>query len=325
VKQPRPISIPAPGPGYQPVRFLQPFLLGAFENAGPGFLELLEEQVRYTGANPKVKYDMNPNPVIGPEIKGLEGSIFMQETYLSYLWGVTYAALVIYDEMLIRPRITPAYARSAEQQTLINDAVALLGYALSLYDEYTHWPLDLLPNPERYDDQEAHYVEKADAVFVQATAFILVHEYAHRYLGHLEDDELRAVTGIAQSSEERQEDEYAADRFAVEMMLAGAAHADKETSYTMLCGVVVGLGAILLPHPTLDGGVEHPDPHLRLQAGLSLLGQTSSDNLWGMGAMMLSLWTLASGKPPVGGHTYDSLQSLFSVSMNQLNDSDYHV
>ncbi|RYZ76283.1 MAG: hypothetical protein EOP04_32245, partial [Proteobacteria bacterium] len=59
VKQPRPISNPGPGPGYQPIRFLQPFLLGAFENAGPGFLELLEEQVRYNGANPEVEYDMD--------------------------------------------------------------------------------------------------------------------------------------------------------------------------------------------------------------------------------------------------------------------------
>lgn len=323
-KHPHPITIPGPGDGYQPVRFLQPFLLGAFENASPNFLELLEEQVRYNGANPEVTYDMDPNPVIGPRIEGLEGSIFLQETFLSYRWGVTYAALVIYDEMLVRPRITPKYDRSTGQQTLINDAVALLSYALSLNTKYTHWPLEQLPNSEWYNEQEAHYVEKADAVFVQATAFILVHEYAHRYLGHLEEDEIRAVAGIVQPAAERKEDEYAADRFAIETMMERAANADEKTRYTMLCGVVVGLGAILLSHPTLDGGEEHPSPHLRLRAGLSLLGQNSSDNLWGISAMMLSQWTLVNGKQPVGGRTYDSLKDLFAVSMDQLNDQHYY-
>ncbi len=268
---------------------------------------------------------MAPEPAEGPHIEGANGTIWLQETFLSYLWGVAYAALVVYDEVLVRPRITLAYVRSTEQQGLINDAVALFDYALSLFNRYARWPLAQLPNPEFYSEQEAYYVSKADAVFVMATVFILLHEYGHFYLDHLEEDEARAASGLVQPVSERKADEFAADRFAIETMLEGATQADEETANTIRCGVVVGLGAILLPHGTLDGGDEHPDPHQRLHAGLSLLGQAPTDNLWGVGAMMLSLWTIAQRKPPVGGYSYDSLKDLFSVSLDQLNDPSYYT
>lgn len=325
MKHPRPVTIPGPGPGYQPVRFLQPMLLGAFENAAPGFLDLLQQQVDYGGANPAVDYEMAAEPAKGPHIEGADGTIWLQETFLSYLWGVSYATLVVYDEMLVRPRITLNYARSAEQQGLINDATALFGYALSLFDYFTPWPLAQLPNPELYSEQEAYYVKKADSVFVMAAVFILLHEYAHFYLAHLEGDVARAVDGSTQPVAERKADEFAADRFAIQTMLEGAAHVGGAMANTIRNGIVVGLSAILLPHPTLDGGDEHPDPHQRLFAGLSLLGQEPNDNLWGVGAMMLSLWAFAQRKALVGGQPYESLKDLFMVSLDQLNDPRYYT
>lgn len=268
---------------------------------------------------------MAVEPAEGPEIIGTNGTIWLQETFLSYLWGVTYATLVVYDEVLVRPRITPDYVRSAEQQSLINDAVALFDYALSLFKHYSRWPLTELPNPEVYSEQEAHYVEKADAVFVMAMVFILLHEYAHFYLGHLEEDEARTAAGLVQPIAERKADEFAADRFAIETMLDGAAVADMKKANTVRCGIIVGLGAILLPHKTLDGGPAHPDPHQRLHAGLSLLDQAPADNLWGVGTMMISLWAMAQGKSPVGGYSYDSLKDLFAVSLDQLSDPSYYT
>ena len=321
MKNPRPITSSGPGDGYQPVRFLQPLLLGAFENAAPGFFDLLQEQVRYNGANPAVTYDMDPLPADGPHIEGVDGTIYLRESFLSYLWGVSYAGLVIYDETIVRPRITPEYVRSAEQQKLITGAVGVFKYALSLTRRYSHWPLEQLPNPERYSEQETFYVEKTDAVFVMATVFVLIHEYAHFFLGHLESD----AAGIVQTSTERKADETAADRFAIQTMLEGAAIADPQTANTIRCGIVVGLGAILLPHQNLDGGDEHPDPHLRLNAGIQLLELTADDNLWGIGAMMLALWAMANDKPPIGGYDYDSLQQLLTISLDQLSDPRYQL
>lgn len=324
MKTPRPFSEPGPGAGYQPVRFLQPLLLGAFENAAPGFLDLLRDQIQHRGANPAVNYEMTEGAAEGPYIQGINGSIWLQETFLSYLWGVCYGALVVYDEALVRPRITSGYVRSAEQQELIDGATALFDYALSLFKRFNRWPLTQLPNPEMYSPIEAHYVSKADAAFVMATVFIMLHEYAHFYLGHLEEDAIQAAGSPPPPSEERKADEFAADRYAIETMLEGAAAANPETAYTMRCGIVLGLGAILLPHTTLDGGAEHPDPHQRLRAGLLLLGQDPVDNLWGLGAMLLALWSSMQGKPAVGGHPYTSLQELFTISLGQLDDPRYH-
>lgn len=262
---------------------------------------------------------MDPLPADGPHIEGTNGTIYLRESFLSYLWGISYAALVIYDETIVRPRITPDYVRSTEQQDLINGAVGLFDYALSLTQHFNHWPLEQLPNPEFYSKEEAHYVEKTDAVFVMAMVFIMLHEYAHFFLGHLESD----AAGVVQTLSERKADETSADRFAIQTMMEGAAATDTKTANTIRCGIVIGLGAILLPHSSLDGGDEHPDPHLRLNNGLQLLELRADDNLWGISAMMLALWAMANNKPPVGGYNYDSLQQLLSGSLDQLNDPRY--
>lgn len=318
-KHPRPVTVPGPGDGTQPVRFLQPFLLGAFENASPDFIELLQDQIQFRTANPAITYDVRPVRAYSPQVDGTEGTISLGETFLSYVWAVTYSTLVAYDEVVARPRITPDFERTPAQQALITDATYLLYYGISLFRELSPWPLAELPNPELYNADEAHYVGKADAVFVHASVLVLIHEYAHYYLGHLENDEEHRAAHTSATEAEYKADEEAADKFAIEVMLEGAARADEPTRNTIRLGIVMGLGAILLPAETLDGGSQHPDPHHRLQAGLEAINPDVNDNLWGVGSMLLSWWAMLHDMPPVGGNPYTTLKELFEAGIAQLD------
>jgi hypothetical protein len=103
-----------PGPGFQPVRGLHSRILGLFENAAPQFFDTIKEQIGYAGANPEIAYWMDEIPVRTPKVEGLDGKISIQETFLSYLWALSYSILVSYDERVNRPLNEPIYACSLE-------------------------------------------------------------------------------------------------------------------------------------------------------------------------------------------------------------------
>ena len=304
--------------GNQPVRYLQPFILSGFENVSPLFFNTIKEQIRYHGLNQAIEYNVKPVTAETPHIEGLNGTIHLRETFLSYIWGITYAILVLYDEMIVFPKTSKSSKKSPSQRNLVDDALEVFHYAISLTKKFTVWPIEDLPNPELYSDEESFYIQRADAVFIEASIFILMHEFAHFYLGHLEAD----VTSTAQEAE-RKSDEMAADKFALETILDKLIDTDVHDANTIRCGILVGMGSILLLHPTLDGGDEHPDPHIRLYSILEKLSLSPTDNLWGVASLFLVLWSTVNDKPPIGGHTYHSLQELLTLSMDQLHDPRY--
>ncbi|RAK62564.1 phage exclusion protein Lit family protein [Hymenobacter edaphi] len=303
------------GPGVQPVRAVHSLILGLFENASPEFSNTLSEQIKYFGANPRITYDIVPDAVEGPFIQGAEGTIYIQETFLSYLWAVTYSHLLLVDEEITRPRIEPDYSRSETQAKLIDDAYNVLIYALGLREVFAPWDTEALPNPEIFAEEEIHYVGKSSAVFVQAIVFILIHEFAHLYLGHLE-------SGVPVDNAESIEDETKADNYAIAVMKEGADFLiNKQTVY---CGVVVGLIAVLFLNPSLAGDT-HPDPHQRLYSALIQMDLEPNNMLWALASTGIALWAHFYRKPRIGGHDLNSLRENFEKMLDELSDPDFFM
>lgn len=311
-----------PGPGFQPVRGLHSRIIGLFENAAPQFFDTIKEQVAYAGANPKISYWMDDRPVQSPKVEGLDGKISIQETFLSYLWAISYAIPVSYDERVNKPRNEPGYAGSVEHKKIVSESENLFRYALSLRERYTEWDIENLPNPQLItpDSLEAEYIDKISAAFLQSVVFILIHEFAHFYLGHLENDNLANKGELVISKSELISDELAADKYAIDVLLEGANHIVPLP--TIRVGIVLGLCAVLFLNSSVDGDT-HPDPHHRLREALTLMNPEPNDPVWALASMGLAMWAWHYKKPWVGGNTYETLQENFLLMVNQLDRPEY--
>jgi hypothetical protein len=298
------------GIGKQPIRVLQPLLAQQFENSSPEFRRIIADSIDFCGTSAIITYDVTQAPVDVPEIRGAEGSIRIQETFLSYLWAVTYATVVITNEDIMRPQIEPNYSRTPAQEMLIDDAYSLLSFALYLRKSFAIWDTEHLPNPEIFSQEEEVIVGQVSAVFCQAVVFILVHEFGHLYLGHLE-------SGPPANKADSKADETMADLYAIAVMKEGVdTHYNRKTVY---CGILAGLIAILFLHLTLDGD-SHPDPHQRLYTALCELGLDPNDELWAFASAAIVLWAHNFRSVRLGGHDGTSLRDNFELLLAELAD-----
>src|SRR6266571_4333410 len=92
---------PATHQGSQPVRVLQHNLTLALENANPGFLTELKRLIAEDGLQPGIAYSISDCPILDPEgsgppsIRSSDKKIELPETFLSFMWGVTYTLVVV--------------------------------------------------------------------------------------------------------------------------------------------------------------------------------------------------------------------------------------
>ncbi len=283
--------------------------------------EIFAEQIRYHGASSQIGYNVSFDAVHGPYIDAT-GKIHLDETFLSYLWSICYSSFVVFDEVFARPQLEENFQRTEQQKILIAEAEQLFAYGLGLQSEYSDWPINELPNPEKWSEAENHYVEKTSAAFLQAVVFVMLHEFGHFYLGHLEHDAQLRVQQLSLTALESKQQEQDADNFATQTMMSGV---DWQINHaTITCGIVVGLGAILFLHNSLDGGAEHPDPQHRLYKALILMDLAPNDILWAFGAVILVQWSFYNNKPIPGNHTYNTYRENFELMLTQLADLSYY-
>ena len=50
--------------------------------------------------------------------------------------------------------------------------------------EYSLWDKEIMPNPELHPKDNERLIGVTNAVYISAVRFILLHEFAHVYLGH---------------------------------------------------------------------------------------------------------------------------------------------
>ncbi len=176
--------------GKQPVRVLENNILAWFEGKYPEFRQELEEIGKKFGAKRAIKYFCDEEPTVGlkegkmiPHVTE-EGQICIHETFLSYLWGLSYAFLVIFDEQVHGPRTGRSPSHGKPLGYFTSRGYQVLNYAVGLTDDFEKWPSHLL-NPETYATEDRPFVERANGIYLAAVDFILCHELAHIACGHL--------------------------------------------------------------------------------------------------------------------------------------------
>ncbi|GAA4363847.1 hypothetical protein GCM10023185_32880 [Hymenobacter saemangeumensis] len=301
----------------QPVRVLYQNLKHWFKNTYPQFqTEELDKAIKNLGLHEEINVIDREDKVAMPAGVGTFKIITIQETFLSYLWCISYSLLFIYDKQIHEPKINPDFELTDDLTEKLSKAHSLFKYGLSLLKSYNYWDIEDLPNPEYYDELDDEYIEKANGVYVNAVNFILLHELAHVSLGHIDNDISHEENGTKAEAQEILDGEYEADAFAFERIVKGASYLTNQS--TVAAGVVTGLCSFLFFTTTLKGG-DHPDPDERLKIALDKLNLQPEDNLWGVSCLAFKLWAMATGIelnwPPI----VDTYQDLFNLTVQTLN------
>jgi hypothetical protein len=284
------------GKGTQPVSVLQHNIVHYLEKMTPTFGDELRQLVLSAGLKPGLRFNCTSQP-ISVRNEDLEwethaasvdedNHIEFHETFLSYLWIISYALIVLYDEGNVKPA-----KRIASSSQVLKQARRLLRYGLMLRKEFKPWRINSVPNPQKYDAGDREYIEKANGIFCIGTAFVLLHEIAHVHLGHT--DLLKKRTHL--STHDKVTHEIAADKWAIEKIKEGLGN---QMDTTKCCGVVAGLVALLLMSPSLLGG-EHPDRDDRLRDGLKALDLPETSNIWSIALVGIRIWEQTYEQPIV--------------------------
>lgn len=302
----------------QPVRTLYQNLLYWFKNTYPDFkTKELDNAIKNLGLNEDINLIDREDRVAMPAGVGTFKIITIQETFLSYLWCISYSLIFIYDKSIHEQKINKNFKFTDELIEKINKAHTLFNYGISLLDKYNPWDIENLPNPEFYDNLDDDYIEKANGVYINAVNFTLLHELGHVVLGHVDEDIKNEENNTKTTSEEILRGEYDADKFAFDRILKGANNLTNNS--TVAAGIVAGLCSYLYFSSNMTGG-DHPDPDERLKIALDKLKLQDEDNLWGVSCLAFKLWAIKNkielNWPPIVNTYHD----LFEITMSTLKN-----
>lgn len=286
--------------GNQPIRVLQFNVLKHFEETHFDFINLLKESNKKHNLAFGIVYHKVEEPIVKKvyghiqtpfiEDTGQVKRITIHETFLSYVWCISYSLFVLYDEAIaktsqIRHNIKPA---PLVDQNKIELAQEVFNYGKSLIRVFDKWDKKLLPNPELYSLDDSFYIERANGLYLTAINFILCHEYAHA-----EKDHFNKQKKVRNDYSKLIELEKEADDRAIELILKGVT---SKTKTTKLLGTLIGLCCMLyFNHETK--GTKHPDTDDRIDNLLSRIEHTpENDNLWGIASLAYKLWDMQFSK-----------------------------
>ena len=193
--------------------------------------------------------------------------------------SICYSLIVLFDESYQKPKLLGGTCGIFDNSNpYVRRALAVLDNGIDLLRTYKDWQFFQLPNPEKYNEYDKSYIEAANGVYTAAMTFILLHEYAHQFCGHLD---------YLPSSMESKADELSADEYAIEKF---SYNRPEDRWRTLQYGIVSAILALFLLSDCLSGGEDHPDIDDRLESALKKLGLEELDNAWGLSALALRLW-----------------------------------
>ena len=258
------------------IRVLMPDLIEKFQNLHHDFPDELKHEVYYEELNRSIEYNANPAPINTLAELRDDGTICVYEPYLAFLWCLCYCVVVFYKER----------DKDTSKSIPYNEAIELFNYAQSLHVNWSSWNLDL-PNPELCDPTDDN-IAHTNGLFIFAACFILCHEFSHKQLGHSYE---------VMTSEQSIMEEFAADTAALatfEKALLRSDMAEGEV-FSIQLGAILGMGSILFPHDSLDGGLYHPNSEERLYRTIQFFSEEDGE-FWEFGRLLLILWGLTNRK-----------------------------
>ena len=306
----------------QPVRVLEHNILEWFEGKYPEFRQKLEELEIQYGMVGAIKYYCeetpildNPNDQKTPYVS-FNGQIGIHETFLSYVWGLSYAFLVIFDEQIHGPKTGNQPSHGKPIGYFLTRGYDVLNHSLGLIYEFKKWPVDQLPNPVKFDEEDRLFVERTNSIFLAAIDFILCHELAHIACGHIRRHKEAQSKGEYITSKEIKEFENEADQWALTQVVKGIQPPGRNQTIVGF-GAIVGLGAFLFLNRNLTSRT-HPDKNDRIGNVLSGLSIGELDNLWGIAATFYIAWNHAFCVGLDIAKIYDSYKELVQAIDDQL-------
>jgi len=203
-------------PGNMPIRVFQNSIFKHVENIGELTPEKHKKYVNSGKISDCIEYSVSKEKLLMPCIRVSSRQICLQETFLGYLWAFCYFFLVINEEGIKQHNNVEQYKIIEFNTPTLQKALKLLNWAISLKNKFSDWPLDL-PNPEHYEESDQFYIEKVNAIFLDAITFCFLHELSHAINGHLDNARTRGKVSDADNIDKEMENE--ADNYAISLML----------------------------------------------------------------------------------------------------------
>jgi len=303
--------------GDQPIRVLQHNMINTFETTHSGFLKELKQTVK-AGLKKGIVYVCNNHPIYSLDINqtpyvDVNKTIYIHETFCSYLWCISYALVVLYEEETAKMGQNRYHEREINMidREHIQKAILLFGYAKSSISSFTVWDQEKLTNPELYSDNEAFWVEKANSLYLYAINFILCHEYAHVKLGHLD-----LLKRFNPPDTVRKRREVEADNLAIELMFRDSAdHSER----TLTLGVLMGLLSILFLNRKTSMKT-HPHTDERIHRYLMHLDLTDEDPIWAVTCIAYKLWDTQFGHALIFTENITNYKEMYDHLKQQVGD-----
>ena len=265
--------------GNLPVRVLPYNFIDWFVNITPDFEQDAKSEIDYNGLKAGLAYHIDNSPISNIACINTNKQIELYENYNQYLWSISYALTVLFDESIHKPISAGTYTGKFDlNNPFVSNAIALFDNGFGLLTKYSDSVFFNLPNPEKYNDNDKFYVENTNGIFTAAMTFILLHEFGHQFYGHLDYNP---------TSEESKKEEYTADDFAIEKI---AYNFNTDRATTLKIGIVTTLCSFIFLDKSLSGGDYHPDIDERLTTAMEKLELTELDNIWGIASLAFRLW-----------------------------------
>ena len=292
--------------GRQPIRVLEHNISEWFECKYPDFPQELKKKCKNYPNAGVIKFNIDEIPVrcALPYVKS-DGEIVLHEVFLSYIWAMAYAFVVIFDEAIHGPRaeIQPAHGMGLGR--FLDEANKLFDYGHSLLDVFSAWH-ENYPNPENCTEVDRYYVEKVNGIFAAAADFIICHEFAH-----IACDHFAKTNNTPRKMLERE-----ADRIALDWVMNGIREPERPRT-TVAFGALIGLGSLLFLRLRLTS-CTHPDIDERIANIITESAVEDRDNLWGIGTVFFFLWKKRFNVCLKIATEYDTYRELFEDIIRQL-------
>ncbi len=204
-----------------PITVLWGNIVHAFENVDESALELHKKATKCGKLAKAIAYDNGKEKVRTPFANLKTREINLQETYLSHLWSFIYSVFVMYEEGIQKRLINNCFDGALRFETpLLQRAKLLFDWSISLTAEYSDWD-EQLPNPRTHNNErEQFYAEKVNAIFQDAVAYLMFHEFAHLTQGHESFFLGVSLDGLSEEDlAERVQMENEADQYAFSMLV----------------------------------------------------------------------------------------------------------
>lgn len=296
--------------GIQPIRVLKHNLTHRLVDRNT---ELINELQLNFKLQSHIKYHIAELPLIEYQTPFIEsnGHINIHESFLSYIWTITFSMFVMHEEGIVIPDYLKRGLKPPKQQNteILDLAKELFDYSKSLIRVYSKWDKNYFPNPEYFDENtdEGYYILRTNDLFVEVLNFILYHEIAHAEYEHLNNIQLNGL-----SNDEIKKLEIEADTRAIDLMLINC----RNTNATVIA-ITIGLASMLFSRNDLYGGSQHPNVDDRIENFLQKVDLADDSSVWTFLVLFLKLWEQQFSLNFKQKNEYDTYKELYYELLEQ--------